>query len=128
MKKERLKVLEMVEEGKISVDEATKLLETLKAGADFEWGAADYDDAEERLNQFSKNVDAFAKDFSDKFSSAFKEVEPKLKSATKVVIEKTVSMIDEVSRSLHEAATNMETVEKPETEPEPEPADEPVEN
>lgn len=108
MKKERIKILEMVEEGKISVDEATKLLESLKtSGGDFGW-EPDCDGAEEKLHEFSKNVDQFAKDFSDKFSGVFKEVEPKLKSATKVVLEKTVSLLDDVSRSLNEAAKNME--------------------
>jgi len=107
MKKERIKVLEMVEEGKISVDEAAKLLESLKASGDAGW-TPDYEDAEEKLNQFSKNVDQFAKDFSEKFGVVFKEVEPKLKSATKVVLEKTVSLLDDVSRSLNESARNME--------------------
>ncbi|MCL2699810.1 MAG: hypothetical protein FWE68_05805 [Defluviitaleaceae bacterium] len=108
MKKERIKILEMLEEGKISVDDATKLLEALKSGSAFPWDAPDYDDAEEKLNEFSKNVDQFAKDCSEKFSSVYKEVEPKLKSATKVVLEKTVSLLDDVSRSLNEAACNME--------------------
>ena len=107
MKKERIKVLEMVEEGKISVDEATQLLESLKTGGDFGW-EPDYDCAEEKLHQFSKNVDRFSRDFSEKFSDVFKEVEPKLKSATRVVLEKTVSLLDDVSRSLNEAAKNME--------------------
>ena len=108
MKKERIKILEMLEEGKISVDDATKLLESLKcSGGDFDW-SPDYEDAEAKLHQFSKNVDSFAKDFSEKFSVVFKKVEPKLQSATKVVLEKTVSLLDDVSRSLHEAANNME--------------------
>ena len=107
MKKERIKILEMLEEGKISVDDATKLLESLKGCGDFGWEPG-YEDAEEKLHQFSKNVDSFARDFSEKFSVVFKEVEPKLKSATRVVLEKTVSLLDDVSRSLHEAANNME--------------------
>lgn len=111
MKKERLKVLEMVESGKISVEEASKLLEALKSSTDLDW-EPDYDDAEEKLNQFSKNVDAFAKDFSDKFSSTFKEVEPKLRAATKTVIEKTVSIIDDISKSLNETAKNLDNKEE----------------
>jgi len=108
MKKERIKILNMLEEGKISVDDAAKLLESLRTGAgDFEW-SPDYEDAEEKLRQFSKSVDSFARDFSERFSVVFKEVEPKLKSATKIVLEKTVSLLDDVSRSLHEAANNME--------------------
>ena len=107
MKKERIKILEMVEEGKISVDEAAKLLEALKTNGDFGW-SPDYEDAEEKLHQFSKNVDSFAREFSEKFSVVFKEVEPKLKSATKKVLDKTVTLLDDVSRSLHEAANNME--------------------
>ena len=107
MKKERIKILEMLEEGKINVDDATRLLESLKGSGDFDWGP-DYEDAEAKLRQFSKNVDSFARDFSEKFSVVFKKVEPKLQSATKVVLEKTVSLLDDVSRSLHEAANNME--------------------
>jgi len=108
MKKERIKILDMLEAGKISVDDAARLLESLRTGSgEFEW-SQDYEDAEAKLHQFSKNVDSFAREFSEKFSVVFKEVEPKLKSATKKVLDKTVTLLDDVSRSLHEAANNME--------------------
>ncbi len=111
MKKERLKVLEMIESGKINVEEATKLLEALKGSSEYEWDPTDYDDAEEKLNQFSQSVDSFAKEFGDKVNSTFKEMEPKLRSAAKVVVEKTITVVDDLAKVLGDTAKNLDNKE-----------------
>ena len=44
----------------------------------------------------------------DKFSVTFKDVEPKVKKATKTVVQKTVSVLDEISSSLNETLRNLD--------------------
>jgi len=106
MKQERMKILSMVEEGKISVDEATRLLEVIGAegdGADTEF--------QEKFQQFTKNVEEFAKDLGAKASAAYKEMEPKLKTATRVVVEKTANVVDDLSKAIHDSLDKMRTEE-----------------
>ena len=104
MKEERLKVLELIENGKISAEEAAKLLDALKGG-----GSRDArDEEEDKLSRVSASVDSFAKDFKEKANAAFKQVEPRFKAATRTVIEKTVGVLDDISKSLSETLSNME--------------------
>ena len=111
MKKERMKVLEMVEAGKISVEEATALLESLAEAASVCSESHYGDEMEERVHDFSRSVDTFARDFGERASETWKNCEPKLRSATKKVVEKTAHLMDEISKSLHESLKNMETNE-----------------
>ena len=104
MKDERIKVLEMVEQGKINVDEAAKLLEALKATEDVDNSS----DFQEKINAFSQNVESFAKDVGDKMGTAFKGMEPKIRKATKVVVEKTANLVDDISKALNESLKNLE--------------------
>lgn len=106
MKDERLRVLQMVEDGKISVDEATKLLDALKASADEQYYAGP--DFQDKMKDFSRNVESFAKEFGGKMEGKFKEMEPKIKKATKVVVEKTAGLVDEISKALNESLKNFE--------------------
>lgn len=110
-KEERMLILNMVAEGKINVDESIKLLESLNAGQTKEDFTYDYNydfDFEEKVSKFSKSVDEFAKEMKDKFSVTFKDVEPKVKKATKTVVQKTVSVLDEISSSLNETLRNLD--------------------
>ena len=109
MKQERLKILEMLEDGKITADEASKLLESLKhAGKQSRWDDDGEDfDFGERVNAFSKNVEEFSREVGAKMNTAFKTMEPKLRAATKVVVEKTANVMGEISRALNESAKNM---------------------
>ena len=105
MKQERMKVLELLESGKITAEEATRLLETIKRP---EHGGFAFDDDtkeqfEEKVNRFTKNVDGFARDFGSKVENAYREFEPKLKKASQVVLEKTASIFDDISKSLNES-------------------------
>ena len=104
MKQERMKILSMIEEGKISVDEATRLLEVL--GTDNEAYGQD-GDFQEKFQTFSRNVEDFAKDVGTKASAVYKEMEPKLKAATRVVVEETANVVDDLSRMIHESLDKM---------------------
>jgi len=106
MQEERMKILEMVDEGKITVDEATKLLDSL--------GAKDYEKGvnfEEKFKDFSQDMKEFAKDVTAKINDMTKKAEPKIKEFTKSVVSKTANIADNISQSLNEKIKNMENCE-----------------
>jgi len=107
MKQERLKILSMVEEGKITVDEATKLLEALKDSSPW---LDEYEswEVEDKINRFARNAENFSKEVVGKVGSAYKGVEPKLEKATKTVLEKTAAIIDDISRSINDSLKKMD--------------------
>lgn len=108
MKQERMKILNLLEEGKVNADEAAKLLEALSAADDHHGFISDEtaERWEEGLGRFTKNVDHWAREFGHKVECAYKEMEPKLKQMSQNVLEKTACMMDEVSKSIHESVDN----------------------
>ena len=110
MKQERMKILELLDQGKITAVEAASLLEALKASDNQEhfWDDETKKSVQEKVNQFSQNVENVSKDVGDKLETVFKEIEPKLRAATKVVVEKTANIVDEISKSLNETLKNLE--------------------
>jgi gas vesicle protein len=95
MQEERLQVLKMVEDGKITVDESIKLLEALKGGPS---GPG----LEEKFNNFAKETKEFFKDVGKKVNEMYKGAEPKIKEATKKVAAKTAEVADSISQSINE--------------------------
>jgi polyhydroxyalkanoate synthesis regulator phasin len=109
MKQARMKVLEMLDAGKITADEAAKLMEAMKRsdGHDtFIFDEETKEQLEEKFARFTKNVDVFAKDFGSKVESAYREMEPKIKKASHVVLEKTAAIFDDISKSINESLEN----------------------
>ena len=106
-KEERMMVLEMLSAGTISVDESIKLLGALdscKKNDGFEYSSGDMD---EKFERFTTNLDNFAKDVSEKAKTTYKDLEPKIKSGTRTVIGKTISVLDDINCSLTESLENM---------------------
>ncbi|MCL2170753.1 MAG: hypothetical protein FWB71_01260 [Defluviitaleaceae bacterium] len=101
MANERMQVLKMVEDGKITVDEATKLLESLKVNG------VDTKTFEERFSNFTHGFGEFAKEMSCKLGAAYKEMEPKVKDFTKKMVAKTADIADSISQNLHEKMEKM---------------------
>lgn len=100
MKQERMMILTMLENGKINAEEAERLLNALKRNGN----AFDKDDfsdnLEDRFTKIVEGFNSFAKDLGEKLDNVAKDVEPKLKKATKIVVDKTTSAIDEISKTL----------------------------
>lgn len=109
IKEERLYVLNLLGEGKITADEATSLLESLAATEQIGYVSFEEYDAEDKLEKFSKSVECFAKDFSGKIENTFKDMEPKVRKTTKAIMEKTAVIIDDISNSLNESIKNMDS-------------------
>ena len=105
MKEERIKILKMVEDGKITVDEATKLIDALKENYPFEfYGEEDF---AEKVKQFGKSCESFAKDLGDKVGTFAKEVEPKVRKVTQSVVSKTAEIVDEIAKTLNKCLDNL---------------------
>ncbi|MCL2573252.1 MAG: hypothetical protein FWE34_01715 [Defluviitaleaceae bacterium] len=103
MQEERMQVLKMVDEGKITVDEATKLLEGLRATGN-EGGGKQF---EEKFKAFTNDMKEFCKDVTCKLNEATKKAEPKVKEFAKNVVAKTADIADNISQSLNEKVKNM---------------------
>lgn len=103
MKEERLMILEMVKEGKISADEAAKLLKTVSNEASNEEKVL-----EDKFEAFYSNVDSFAKDLKRRAENAYHKAEPKIKVATKKTLEKTVDLMQDVSEKLKGTVNKLE--------------------
>lgn len=109
MKDERMKVLEMLEKQVITAEEAQRLLELLTKPVKgetreraMEAASCFSEDFTEKAVAFNDKLEAFAKESAQKLEAMAKDVEPKFKKATQIIIEKTVSMVDEVSKAFHE--------------------------
>jgi len=104
MKQERLKILSLLEDGKITADDAAMLLEKLGQSDGNSFISEDTaEQVEEKLQRFAKSAEGFAKEFSSKVGCAYKDVEPKLKKASQTVLEKTASIVDDIAHALHES-------------------------
>ena len=113
MRQERLKVLTLLEEGKISADDAAALLGKLNEADGNHFisdDTAEY--VEESLQRFAKSAECFAKEFSEKAQKAYKDVEPKLKKASQKALEKTAAVVDEIAQALHESIEKAQAEEK----------------
>jgi hypothetical protein len=114
MKDERMKILQMLEDGKISAENAEDLLIALaKTEQPHKYWHTPHIDLDkekfgEKFGQFAESVDAFAKECSCKAQEVYKDVEPKIRSAAKAVIEKTAALADEISKNLNDSIRKME--------------------
>ena len=122
MKEERLMILNLLNEGKINADEAAKLLDALgkaagtedkrfrhgNARSGFYHAEMEDRDVEEKLKKFSQAVDNFSKDFGEKVSGTFKDLEPKFRRTAKTAMEKAAAVVDDLAKSLNESVRNME--------------------
>jgi uncharacterized protein len=89
---EKMRVLDLLESGKISATEAAELLSVL--GSSRLLNSETRENAEEKLRQFAKDCNKFAKDVGCKLQEAYKNAEPKLKKASKSALEKAADALD----------------------------------
>jgi len=100
-KTERMRVLDLLDAGKITADEATKLLDAL-GGSHF-ISKESRDNLEERVGQFAKEVNKFAKDIGCKVQDMYKDVEPKIKKASQSALEKAAAVLDDLAHNINDS-------------------------
>ncbi|MCL2286815.1 MAG: hypothetical protein FWC32_10700 [Firmicutes bacterium] len=103
---EKLRVLELLEAGKITADEAAKLLEVL--GGSKIMSKETRDNVEEKLQQFAQDVSKFAKDAGCKMQEFYKTAEPKIKKASQTALEKAAAALDGLACSISESIEKAE--------------------
>lgn len=86
MSEERMKILDMLDGGKVNVDEAVRLLDSVSCHA--------------KMKKISKDISDAAKNLGCEVTTAYKNVEPKLKEVGHCVIKKTADVLKDVSNKL----------------------------
>ena len=118
---EKMRVLDMLEAGKITAEEASILLEALASPH-----AEVKHDIEEKIHTFANDVTKFAKDAGCKMQVYYKSVEPKLKKASQTALEKAAAALDTLANNISESIERAEKCDDPNCECNKE--DTPVEN
>ena len=95
---EKMRVLELLEAGKINADEAATLLEAL--GSSRFVNRETRDNVEEKLHNFAHDVTKFAKDVGCKVQELYKTQEPKIKRASHTALEKAAAALDSLAQSI----------------------------
>ena len=96
MNEETKMILKMVEDGKISSDEAIKLIKALKDKGSSSCCA----DIEEKLQKAGKAVGDFAKDVNKTVNSLAKKAEPVVKDFTYTVVDKTSEITNNIGKAV----------------------------
>ncbi|MCL2225276.1 MAG: hypothetical protein FWB96_09965 [Defluviitaleaceae bacterium] len=101
---EKMRVLDLLESGKINATEASELLSVLNVPRLM--NKETRENMEEKLQQFAQDCNKFAKDVSCKLQVAYKNAEPKLKKAGKSALEKAADALDNLACSINETLEN----------------------
>ena len=96
---EKMRVLDMLENGKINAEEAARLLESLGRAPIF--NKEQRDNVEEKIRCFAADVNKFARDVGEKVQVMYKNVEPKIKKASQSALEKAAAALDELAQTIH---------------------------
>ena len=122
MSNEKIMILKMLEEGKINAQEAATLIDSLgkeeSANKDYKKENQNkhchnsrqqnyqqhqqYNNNQQQHQQYQQNrqnFEDFAEDISKKFDNLARGFEPKVKKFTDTIVEKTASIVDEISKS-----------------------------
>ena len=106
---EQLRVLELLDAGKINAHEAEALLKALGKTSGI-LRKETRDNVEEKLKCFAQDCGKFAKEVGSKVHVLYKGVEPKIKRATQTALEKVACVLEDaacsISESLERAAAN----------------------
>lgn len=97
MTRERLMVLKLIEDKKITTDEAVKLLNAMKKG-----NSSNNNVNKESFQKMSKSVGDFTKDMGDKCSELFENAEPTIKNVKKTVSTNVSSILSDLSKVLNQ--------------------------
>jgi hypothetical protein len=110
MQEERLMILKLLEEGKINVDEASRLLDTLNLNMGYKKLNHSNQNMgellEDKVNKLAQSVNSLAKDLAQYASKTYKKVEPSLKKMTKSALNKTSEITQSLSNKINPEENN----------------------
>ena len=108
---EKMRVLDLLDSGKISADDAAKLLEALGASESF-MSNQTRDNVEEKLQRFAQDCGKLAKEAGDKLHDFYKGVEPKLKKASQTALEKAACVLEDLAHTISESLETVDCCEE----------------
>lgn len=111
MQEERLLVLKMLQDGKINVDQAEKLLNALSYNNfDYDNYFCEYkqNELECKIKKISRSIDGLVKDLGDGAKNIYKNMEPRLKKAAQCVTKKASVIARELSEKLSQASNKFD--------------------
>ena len=101
MSNEKMRVLDLLEAGKIDAKEAAELIAALNAPKFI--NKETRENVEEKLQQFAKDCTNFAKDAGSKMHDFYKDIEPKVKKASQTALEKAAEALDSLAKTINES-------------------------
>lgn len=93
----KIMILQMLQDGKIDVEQTISLLEAFECNCQKK-----NDDLQHKINKLSKCVDGIAKDLGSKFDQLYKNMEPKVKKTTCAIMQKTADVASNLASKFSE--------------------------
>ena len=106
---EKMRVLDLLEAGKINAEEAAHLLSVLNTGPRF-MSKETRENVEEKLHRFARDCNRFAKEVGSKAKELYKDVEPKIKRASKTALAKAAEALDNLAANINDSLEKAEDV------------------
>ena len=104
---EKMRVLDLLDAGKINGSEAEALLKALGKSQGVLRNET-RENMEERLQRFAQDCGKLAKEVGVKVHEIYKGVEPKIKKATQTALEKAACVLEDVACSISESLEKAE--------------------
>jgi len=101
-KNEKMRVLDLLESGKINANEAAQLLSVLNNPNKLITKES-RENAEEKMRQFAKDCSQFAKECGHKMQDLYSDAKPKIKKASQTALEKAADALDNLAHSINES-------------------------
>ena len=98
MSEETKMILKMVDEGKITPEQAVEMLKAVGK----EDTCCNTTQKEWRGEEFVQEIEKWAKDFGQRMGSAVKDFEPKLKKMAQIMVQNTMKTADELGKVFKE--------------------------
>lgn len=98
MSEETRMILKMVDEGKITPEQAVEMLKAV-GNEDPCFGGHQN---EHRGDEFVQEMDKWGKEFAQKMGSTVKDLEPKIRKMVQIMVQNTVKTVEEVGKVFRE--------------------------
>jgi len=107
MNNEKMRVLDLLEAGKITAEDAAMLLDSLGKGPGF-MSKETRDNVEDKLQRFAQECGKLAKEVGEKVHVFYKDVEPKIKKASQTALEKAACALENLACTISESLEKVE--------------------
>lgn len=110
MSEETRMILKMVDEGKITPEQAVDML---KAVGNDDSCCGGYQN-EHKADEFVQEMDRWGKEFAQKMGSTVKDLEPKLRKMMQIMVQNTAKTVEEVGKVFREQKEQNDQPDQPE--------------